>query len=121
MATIGEIQSIYELHKKGMTNEAIAKKISKSSQFVGNYVKAIKCYEAGELIPDNKQFSNRAFMQWTNMHEINIFKHEEPQETQRNDVSDVLVSDLSAKDKKELAMYAIDQYYFFLKQLTGVI
>jgi hypothetical protein len=28
---------------------------------------------------------------------------------------------LSAKDKKELAMYAIDQHYFFLKQLTGVI
>lgn len=30
-------------------------------------------------------------------------------------------SGLSAKDKKELAMYAIDQHYFFLKQLTGVI
>ena len=33
----------------------------------------------------------------------------------------VSISDLSAKDKKELAMYAIDQHYFFLKQLTGVI
>ena len=30
-------------------------------------------------------------------------------------------SELTAKDKKELAMYAIDQHYFFLKQLTGVI
>jgi hypothetical protein len=28
---------------------------------------------------------------------------------------------LTAKDKKEIAMYAIDQHYFFLKQLTGVI
>jgi hypothetical protein len=35
--------------------------------------------------------------------------------------TDSPVSELSAKDKKELAMYAIDQYYFFLKQLTGVI
>ena len=34
---------------------------------------------------------------------------------------DITVSELSAKDKKELAMYAIDQHYFFLKQLTGVI
>ena len=34
---------------------------------------------------------------------------------------DAPVSELSAKDKKELAMYAIDQHYFFLKQLTGVI
>lgn len=33
----------------------------------------------------------------------------------------VSISDLSSKDKKELAMYAIDQHYFFLKQLTGVI
>jgi len=30
-------------------------------------------------------------------------------------------SELNAKDKKELAMYMIDQHYFFLKQLTGVI
>ena len=30
-------------------------------------------------------------------------------------------SELTAKDKKELAMYAIDQHYFYLKQLTGVI
>ena len=36
-------------------------------------------------------------------------------------VIDINVSELSAKDKKELAMYAIDQHYFFLKQLTGVI
>ena len=35
--------------------------------------------------------------------------------------NDIPVSELSVKDKKELAMYAIDQYYFFLKQLTGVI
>lgn len=34
---------------------------------------------------------------------------------------DVISSELSAQDKKELAMYAIDQHYFFLKQLTGVI
>lgn len=31
------------------------------------------------------------------------------------------ITELSAADKKELAMYAIDQHYFFLKQLTGVI
>jgi CRISPR/Cas system CSM-associated protein Csm2 small subunit len=36
-------------------------------------------------------------------------------------VDNIPVSELSAKDKKELAMYAIDQHYFFLKQLTGVI
>ena len=36
-------------------------------------------------------------------------------------VDDIPISELSAKDKKELAMYAIDQHYFFLKQLTGVI
>ena len=36
-------------------------------------------------------------------------------------VENIPASELSAKDKKELAMYAIDQHYFFLKQLTGVI
>ena len=38
-----------------------------------------------------------------------------------DDGAHVRTSDLSAQDKKELAMYAIDQHYFFLKQLTGVI
>lgn len=39
----------------------------------------------------------------------------------RPSVEDLSVFELSAEDKKELAMYAIDQHYFFLKQLTGVI
>ena len=48
---------------------------------------------------------------------------EEPEETQANpeDFTECEPSALTAKDKKDLAMYAIDQYYFFLKQLTGVI
>ena len=52
---------------------------------------------------------------------------EEPTHTEQNNITELKFgidnheSELSAKDKKELAMYAIDQHYFFLKQLTGVI
>ena len=35
--------------------------------------------------------------------------------------TDLPDSELSAKDKKELAMYAIDQLLHYFKQLTGVI
>ena len=45
---------------------------------------------------------------------------EEPEETLKR-CEEYDNSELTAKDKKELAMYAIDQHYFFLKQLTGVI
>lgn len=45
---------------------------------------------------------------------------EEPEETLKS-CEEYDNSELTAKDKKELAMYAIDQHYFFLKQLTGVI
>jgi hypothetical protein len=47
-------------------------------------------------------------------------QEQEPDQTSEP-AADIPVSELSAKDKKELAMYAIDQHYFFLKQLTGVI
>ena len=48
-------------------------------------------------------------------------KQEQDPDRTPEHAADSHVSELSAKDKKELAMYAIDQHYFFLKQLTGVI
>ena len=48
-------------------------------------------------------------------------KQEQKRDQATAPVTVIPISELSAKDKKELAMYAIDQHYFFLKQLTGVV
>ena len=49
--------------------------------------------------------------------------HDDPDDFSNLDAEklNTCVSELTARDKKELARYAIDQHYFFLKQLTGVI
>ena len=118
---------IKELISKGLTTEEIAKKTGRSLDTIRtvNY-----SYDYGDFQKTpTKELRKRRKKQKEEQLQINV---EDICELEKNDIPSTPICEvppvesksiveLSSKDKKELAMYAIDQHYFFLKQLTGVI
>lgn len=79
MVSVAQIQTIYDCHKKGMPKTEIAKKVCISPNSVGQYVRAINCYENNEPIPENKFYSKKTFLKWIAMNEGNAVKQEKPE------------------------------------------
>lgn len=133
------------------TKEAAAKFYDKSVGSLNNYFQARRAYLKGkEVCAQNvsvKAFTAWAIKYGVNGEPVykkdpnperkhtkkcEQLKVEDICELEKNDIPPKQIfevpgleydrnTELSAADKKELAMYAIDQHYFFLKQLTGVI
>ena len=127
--SVSEKEYLYikELLSKAFKNEEVAKKTGRALDTIRtvNY-----SYDYEDFIKTpTKELRKRRKKQKEEQMRINV---EDICELEKNDipptpihevphVESKLISELSSKDKKELAMYAIDQHYFFLKQLTGVI
>ena len=145
------LQDVFvRIDRKETTKEDAAKFYNKSIGSLNNYFQARNAYMKGKEV-NGLNVSTVAFTAWAikyggkgepvykkdpNPNRKHVKKCEqikiEDCEPKENDVppaptmdvpnigSDRILS-LSAKDKKELAMYAIDQLCFFLKQITEVI
>jgi len=107
------IKRAFELQDKGLTRQQIAEELHNTN--IGVYIKLRPILDRGEL-PEDKgsAYSIPACKDYIE----NYWNKPVRIGTESADVPN---GELSAKDKKELAMYTIDQHYFFLKQLTGVI
>lgn len=125
-----EFNYIHHLRQKGKTVAEICEITSRSDKTVR---KAIDVHTYSEYVSGNKQerkernereAKQRIIQQQLKVEDICELEKNEIPPSEIHEIKPVeskLISELSAMDKKELAMYAIDQHYFFLKQLTGVI
>ena len=125
-----EYDYIKSLLFQGMKAEQIAKKLGRSPDTIRtvdysyDYEDFIKTptKELRQRRKMNKQ--EQMQIKVSDLCELEKSEIEEQAEcsgSREKDIPGIRVSELSVQDKKELAMYAIDQHYFFLKQLTGVI
>ena len=126
-----EYEYIKELLQKGKSAEEIAKMLNRSPDTIrtvdysDDYDDFIKT-PTKELRQRRKKHKQEQMqIKVSDLCELEKSQIEEQAEgscsEHDTDMPNIRVSELSAQDKKELAMYAIDQHYFFLKQLTGVI
>jgi hypothetical protein len=124
-----EYEYIKEQLQKGKTAQKIAKMLFRSPDTIRT-VNYSHDYEDFVKTPTKELRKRRKNLkgEQTKLNFDAVCEPESQPEKQEHDpdrtpehAADSPVSELSAKDKKELAMYAIDQHYFFLKQLTGVI
>ena len=107
------IRKAYELQDNGLSGVKIAAELQNKN--IGAYLRLRSILESGEMPPDaGSKYSLPACKDFID----NYLNKPEDIETKVDYAPD---TELSAKDKKELAMYALDQYLFFLKQLMGVI
>ena len=126
-----EFNYIHLQRKKGKTVTEICKITSRSDKTVR---KALNVHTYSEYVSGNKQerkernereARQKIIQQQLKVEDICELEATDIQNEHDDDNKPILElmqgSQLSAADKTELAKYIIDQHYFFLKQLTGVI